>query len=91
MKAFRQSGELPSLDYWRSSAGLEADLIMERNARLYALDARATRTPVPLQAETLVRWLGLAGGSVSAVLACGVDIAAPLRPGVRVVPWHLAW
>lgn len=77
VKAFRQAGELPSLYCWRSSAGLEVDPLVERNGRLYALDAKATRTPVPLQVDSLVRWLELAGGGSRAVLARGA--ATPSR------------
>ncbi len=91
IKAFRHSGERPALYYWRSGNGLEVDLIIERGGRLYAVEVKATATPVPRHAEALSRWLRLAGGSARGVVACNVERPSTLRPGIRAVPWHLAW
>lgn len=90
VKAFRQQGEPPSLYYWRSS-GLEVDLIIERNRRLYGLEVKATATPLPGHAESLARWLALAGRAARGVLACRIDKPTALRQGIRAVPWHLGW
>ena len=91
VKAFRQSGELPSLFHWRSTGGLEVDLIVERHGHLYAMEVKATATPAPPHAEALARWLALAGPRARGVLACRIEVPTPLRPGIRAVPWHLAW
>lgn len=52
---------------------------------------KATETPVPAHAANLATFAALAGPATRAVLACRVGSAAALRPGVRAVPWHLAW
>jgi hypothetical protein len=91
LKLFRQQGEDPSLYFWRSSTGLEVDLIIERNRRLYGIEVKATATPTPGQADSLAAWLALAGKAARGALACRVERPQSLRPGIRAVPWHLAW
>ena len=58
---------------------------------LHALEIKATATPVPRLAENLRCWMDLVGGDVRAAVACRVDRPTPLAPGIRAVPWHLAW
>ncbi len=41
IKLFHQRGEQPTLFFWRSSAGDEVDLIIERNGRLHGLEITA--------------------------------------------------
>ncbi len=91
IKASRQLGQRAEFFYWRSSAGVEVDLVIERNGRLYGLEIKATATPVPRHADAIAQWLALAGNDARGSLACRVDRATSLRPGVRAVPWHLAW
>ena len=91
VKAFRQRGEIPSLYHWRASGGLEVDLVVERNGHLYGLEVKATATPLPGHGESLARWLELAGAHAHGALACNLDGPVALRPGIRAVPWHLAW
>lgn len=55
------------------------------------MEVKATATPMPGHAESLARWLELAGRRARGVLACRIDAPAALRPGIRAVPWHLAW
>lgn len=90
IKAARNAGEALNLYHWRSSGGDEVDLVIERGHELYALEIKATATPTPRHAEGLARWLALAGNA-RAALACRVDRPLALRPGIRAVPWHLAW
>ncbi len=91
LKCCRQHGEQPGLYYWQASAGAEVDLIIEYGGALYGIEVKATATPTPRHAEGLAHWLELAGPSASGVLACRVDRPQALRPGVRAIPWHLAW
>lgn len=51
----------------------------------------ATETPVPAHAANLAAFAALAGPSTRTALACRISTAVGLRPGVRAVPWHLAW
>lgn len=91
IKAFHQAGEPPALWTWRSSAGLEVDLVIERNGKLHGIEVKATATPAPGHADALARWLELAGPGARGVLACRVEEPMALRPGIRAVPWHLGW
>ncbi len=91
LKAFRCRGIQPPLYFWRSSNGHEVDLVIEYEGRLYAVEVKATATPTPQHAAGLERWLGFAGPNARAVLAWGIDKPVSLTPGIRAVPWHLAW
>ena len=88
VKAFRSRGERPELWFWRSPED-EVDIVIERGARLYGLEVKATATPTPGHASSLNRWLKLSGGR--GALACRVPSPRALRPDIRAVPWHLAW
>jgi predicted AAA+ superfamily ATPase len=91
LKLFRQHGEDPALFFWRSAPGVEVDLLIERNRRLYAVEVKATATPTPAHAASLAQWLALAGRTAQGVLACRVEQPMALAPRIRAVPWHLAW
>ena len=73
------------------SDGREVDLVIEYGGRVHAVEVTATATPVPAHAANLATFSGLAGPGTRTALACRIDTAAALRPGVRAVPWHLAW
>jgi predicted AAA+ superfamily ATPase len=91
LKACRQQGEKPNLYYWQSNTIAEVDLVIERGGALYGIEVKATATPTPNHAEGLARWLALVGTQARGVLACRVNAPHALRPGIRAVPWHLAW
>ncbi len=91
IKAYRQMGEQPGFFYWQASTGVEVDLIIERGGVLYGIEVKATATPTPRHADGLARWLALAGPRARGVLACRVDQPYVLRPGIKAVPWHVAW
>jgi predicted AAA+ superfamily ATPase len=91
LKAVSQAGEDVDLFFWRSSDGIEVDLVLEHQGSLHGLEVKATATPTPHHADALARWLKLAGGQASGAVACRVERPTSLRPGIRAVPWHLAW
>jgi len=91
IKTMRQMGETAGLYYWRSSGGIEVDLVIEHGGRLHGLEVKATATPLPHHADGLARWLSWAGEGARGALACRVARPLALRPGIRAVPWHLAW
>jgi hypothetical protein len=90
VKAFYNRGEPPSLYYWRSSDGLEVDLIVDRNARLHAFEAKATATVTPGHASAICRWREIVGAEAGpGTVVADVDRAFSIAPGVRAVPWWL--
>ena len=91
IKAFQHAGEPAPIHHWRSTSGLEIDLVIERNGMLYGVESKSTATPTPQHAESLANWLELAGPKARAVLACRIDTPVTLRKGIRAVPWHLQW
>jgi len=91
VKAFRGVGLEPPLSFWRSSDGREVDLVIEYGGRVHGLEVKATETPTPGHAANLAAFASLAGGATRVALACRIGTPVALRPGVRAVPWHLAW
>lgn len=90
VKAFRSGGLEPPLYYWQVDRSGEIDLVIEHDARTYGLEVKATSTPTPQHAQTLLRWGALLGGLSGAAVACNVDRPMALVPGVRAIPWHLS-
>ena len=88
IKAFAHRGEPSSLYFFRSP-DFEVDLVVERNQRLYGIEIKTTSTPVPRHADSLRKWLRLAGDRAQGVVACAIETPTPLAPGVRAVPWQL--
>jgi len=61
VKAFLHRKERPELYFWRSKAGLEVDLIIDRNIRLYPVEIKSTATLLPGHFAGLIKWRELAG------------------------------
>jgi uncharacterized protein len=91
VKAFRGAGLEPPLSFWRSSDGREVDVVIEYGGRVHAIEVKATETPVPAHAANLAVFATLAGRATRVALACRIEAPLALRPGIRAVPWHLAW
>ena len=65
------------------------DLLIELRGRLHSVEIKATATPRPAHAESLVRWRSLAGDRAGeGLLITRVREASALVPGVRVLPWN---
>lgn len=88
VKAFYHRGERPELYYWRSKTGIEVDLIIDRNGRLYPIEVKASSTLLPPHTEPLNKWRALAGSNA----ALGIVIAPiPQRFSLNectAVPWN---
>lgn len=83
-------GGRPEIYYFRDHQGLEVDFVVPHRAGPFLIEAKASRTPVPQMADSLVR-LGAAMKSTHATsllvhrtLASSPRMTA-LRPGVRAV------
>jgi predicted AAA+ superfamily ATPase len=88
-KLFYHRGLPPPLWYWRSRDGWEVDLLVELRGRLHPVEIKATATPRPAHAESLVRWRSLAGDRAGdGLLVTRAQEASALVPGLRVLPWN---
>ena len=89
VKAFLHRGEKPELFYWRSKGGLEIDLVIDRNRRLYPIETKASATLLPRHAEGLTQWRALAGDSAapSCLIIANIDTPASIK-GCRAVSWR---
>jgi hypothetical protein len=87
VKAFYHRGERPELYYWRSKTGLEVDLLIDRNGRLYPLEVKATSTLLPGHAESLLKWKELASGSADGgVIVANIDQPFTFK-GLKAITW----
>jgi len=88
VKTFYHRGERPELYYWRSKTGLEIDLIIDRNNRLYPVEVKSTATLLPGHAEGLFKWRNLAGDHAEpGVLVANIDKPSLLK-GCRAISWR---
>jgi predicted AAA+ superfamily ATPase len=88
VKVFYNRGERPELYYWRSKTGMEVDLIIDRNGRLYPIEIKATSTVLPGHLDALTRWREMAGSIASeGLLVASVSEPFTLRD-CRVTPWQ---
>jgi predicted AAA+ superfamily ATPase len=87
IKAFYNRGEQPELYYWRSKAGIEVDLIIDRNGRLYPVEIKATSTIMPGHVENLNKYKDLAGNKASkGIIIADVEDSFEMK-GCRVISW----
>ncbi len=87
LKAFRHRGEPPSMSFFRTGDGLEVDLVIERNGKLFAAEVKATSTVLPRHAAALRTFTHRTGAAGPAVIFADVDRATAVAPGVVVRPW----
>jgi predicted AAA+ superfamily ATPase len=87
-KAFLHRGEQPSMYYWRSSDGLEVDLIIERNNRLYPMEIKLTSTLRPRDADALEKWIKISETSFKkGVIFCNVRQWTFVTSNIQATPW----
>lgn len=87
VKAFYNRGERPELYYWRSKAGIEVDLIIDRNVRSYPIEIKATSTIMPGHIENLIKWKNLADDKATkGLVIADVQDSFEIK-GCRVISW----
>jgi uncharacterized protein len=88
VKAFSNRGIPPPLYYWRSRDGIEVDLLIDYDGKLYPIEIKATSTVLPQHASALNKWSDLAGRKRnSAIIIADIPAAVNVAAGVRAVPW----
>ena len=88
VKAFVNRGEEPKIHFWRTSAGVEVDLVVEAGGELIPIEIKLSATPRPAMANgirTLREDLGVKAGP-GYVIHPG-DVRLPLAPNVIALPF----
>jgi hypothetical protein len=87
-KAFINRGEEPRIHFWRTSAGVEVDLVVETGGKLVPIEVKLSATPRPAMADGICTFqedLGAKAGP-GFVIHPG-DVRLPLAPKVVAVPF----
>lgn len=90
VKVFAARGEKPDLYYWRSHDGLEVDLLVQAQGRLWPVEIKLTATPTSQHLQPLEKFLKLAGAEAGDqhLLVCQVPEPRPLPGGHLAMPWQ---
>jgi len=89
-KVLVHRGEMPQLHFWRTSAGVEVDLIIETGQRLIPIEIKQTATPRPQMAssiQTLAK--GLPDKISNGFVIYPGDVRLPLVPDVEALPFAM--
>lgn len=88
VKAFHNRGLPPALYFWRSRDGIEVDLLIEYNGKLYPIEIKGTSTVIPQHASALNKFRELAEmGHAPAIMVADIPAPVTVAPGIRAVPW----
>jgi hypothetical protein len=88
VKGFSGRGEEPRVYFWRTSAGVEVDLVVETGGKLIPIEVKLSATPRPAMADGILafrRDLGELAGT-GFVIHPGT-VRLPLAPGVVALPF----
>ncbi len=88
VKAFVNRGEEPQIHFWRTSAGVEVDLVVEAGGKLIPIEVKLSATPRPAMASGIRAFqedLGEKAGP-GLVVHPG-DVRLPLAPKVVALPF----
>lgn len=88
-KAFTVRGRRPDLYFWRSHDGLEVDLLLRAEQRLWPIEIKLTATPSVRHLESMKRFVALGGEDVApGVLVCRASERQPMPGGFTALPWQ---
>ena len=88
-KAYCNLGRKPSAYFWRSQGGLEVDLILQAQGKLWPIEIKLTATPGPGHLTSLNHFKQLAGNESAdqGVIVCRVGKRRPLPNNNFALPW----
>lgn len=90
LKRFLHRGQMPSLYYLRTRAGLEVDLVLELEQKIHLLEIKSAMTIVPKHSSGLVRLMRDLPDSDSAHLISRAKKSFLISEGVRNWNWRMA-
>ena len=88
LKTRLNQGIDPSMFFWRDSAGLEIDLILENGSDLQPIEIKSGETFTASWLDNLKKWRSLAGNSSTQPTLCYGGKWSGKRSEVNVLPWH---
>ena len=88
VKTLTHRGTDPHVYFWRTSTGVEIDIVVEAGAKLIPIEAKLSATPRPAMADAIVRFREDLGKAVGPgyVVHPG-EVKLPLAPGVTALPF----
>jgi len=88
VKAFVNRGEEPQIHFWRTSAGVEVDLIVEAGGKLIPIEVKLSAKPRPAMASGIRAFKeDLGEKSGPGLVVHRGDVRLPLAPKVVVLPF----
>jgi len=88
-KLFAAEGKNPDIFFWRSNDGLEVDLIIQIENKLFPVEIKLTATPTSKHLEPLNKFAVLAGKTFvdKGILVCRIDKTRPMPSDNVAMPW----
>lgn len=88
-KAFLNHGQKPAMFFWRSHGGIEVDLIIQAQAKLWPVEIKLTSTPSAQHAKGIDGFKKLAGNEASetGVIVCRIKERLDLPGNNIALPW----
>jgi hypothetical protein len=88
LKAYVHRGETPQLSFWRSSAGVEVDILIEADGHLIPIEVKLSATPRPAMADSIRSLQEDLGARVGpGYIVHPGDVRLPLVPKVTALPF----
>jgi uncharacterized protein len=87
-KAFVSRGEEPQIYFWRTSTGVEVDIVVEKAGKLVPIEVKLSATPRPAMAESIITFQRDFGAKAAAgyVIHPG-DVRLPLSSSITAIPF----
>ncbi len=88
VKTLAHRGIVPQVYFWRTSAGVEVDFLVEWGGRLVPVEVKLSATPRPAMAATVEAFRkDLGEKALPGYVVHGGDIQLPLGGGVMALPF----
>jgi predicted AAA+ superfamily ATPase len=88
VKAFLNRGEEPQVYFWRTSAGVEVDLVVEAAGKLFPIEVKLSATPRPAMANAIRTFQeDLKSKAGPGYVVHPGDVRIPLAPKVVAFPF----
>lgn len=90
VKVFSMKGRRPDIFFWRSHDGLEVDLIIQLDKKLYPVEIKSTATPTGKHLNSLNKFKQIAGkdSAEKGLLVCRISKQTALPSGNLAIPWN---